>query len=111
MTPDERHRAPALWLVTSAIAASAAVAVWVGAFEAIQILVLTLACAAVARVIGRGRRPEGIAVRATWVDALALVALGVGIALLATTPGVSGDRGDQGRSVSSVSSSVPSTTS
>jgi hypothetical protein len=108
VTPDERHRAPALWLVTSAIAASAVVAIWVGTYEAILVLVLTLACAAVARVIGRGRRPEGVAVRATWVDALVLVALGVGIALLATTPGVSGDQDGQGRSVSSVSS-VPST--
>lgn len=102
MTPDERHRAPALWLVTSAIAASAGVAMWASAYEAILILVLTLTCAAVARVIGRGRRPEGVAVRATWVDALVLVALGVGIALLATTPGVSGDRDGQGRSVTSV---------
>lgn len=111
MTPDERHRAPALWLVTLAIAASAAVAMWVGAFEAILVLVVTLACAAVARVIGRGRRPEGVAVRATWVDVLVLVALAAGIVALAATPGVSGERDGQGRSVSSVSSSVPSITS
>lgn len=111
MTPDERHRAPALWLVTSAIAASAVVAVRVGPSEAILVLVVTLACAAVARVVGRGRRPEGVAVRTTWVDALVLIALALGIALLATTPGVSGDDDGQVRSVSAASTTTTSSSS
>lgn len=59
----------------------------VGAIPAVRVLIGTLALAAVARLIGRGRRPEGIAVRDTWVDLLILGGLAVALALLAA-PGV-----------------------
>lgn len=85
----ERHRAPALWLVTAAIAAALVVAMVVGPREAAGVLVVTLAAAAVARAVGRGRRPEGVAVRAAWVDAAVLLVLAAGIAVLALSPGVS----------------------
>ena len=84
----ERHRAPALWLVTAAIAAALGVAMVVGPREAAGVLVVTLAAAAIARVIGRGRRPEGVAVRAAWVDAAVLLVLAAGIAVLSLSPGV-----------------------
>jgi hypothetical protein len=84
----ERHRAPALWLVLAATVATVLTAQLAGVYPAIGVLIATLALAAVARLIGRGRRPEGIAVRATWVDLLILVALAGALALLAGTPGV-----------------------
>lgn len=87
--PDsERHRAPALWLVVTAIAVSCVVAVTAGAREASTVLVATLLAAAVSRLIRRGRRPEGIAVRSTWADVLVLVVLAVGIGVLMLAPGV-----------------------
>ena len=75
MTEEERHRAPALWLVVAALAVAVVVAAVVGAFEGLVLLSLTLAVAGVARAVGRGRRPEGVAVRSTWQDAAVLVAL------------------------------------
>ena len=59
----------------------------VGPYPAIGVLIATLVLAATARLIGRGRRPEGIAVRDTWVDLVILGGLGVALALLAA-PGV-----------------------
>ena len=89
--PDrpERHRAPALWLVLAAVVATVLTGRFVGAYPAVGVLVGTLALAALARLIGRGRRPEGIAVRATWVDLVILGVLAVALALLAGAPGVS----------------------
>lgn len=84
----ERHRAPALWLVTAAIVAAATVAVQVGTRAGIAVVVGTLGLAAGARVAFRGRRPEGVAVRAAWLDVIVLAALASAIAVLATTPGV-----------------------
>lgn len=84
----ERHRAPALWIVTAAILAAGTVAVQVSTRAGIALVVGTLALAAGARVAYRGRRPEGVAVRATWVDVVVLATLACSIALLATTPGV-----------------------
>jgi hypothetical protein len=84
----ERHRAPALWLTSAALAAAVVVAMLVGTRQAAAVLAAALAAAAVARVVGRGRRPEGVAVRATWLDVAILVVLAGGIAVLATTPGV-----------------------
>ena len=84
----ERYRAPALWLVTGAIIA----VTWVGlageARLAAVLLAVTLVCAGVSRLALRGRRPEGIAVRTTWVDVAVLTALATGIGVLASTPGV-----------------------
>lgn len=74
--------------MVSAIAVSCVVAVTVGAREAATVLVATLLAAAVSRLIRRGRRPEGIAVRSTWLDVLILVVLAVGIGLLLLAPGV-----------------------
>lgn len=88
--PDaaDRHRAPALWLVVLAIVASTVSAVRYGAFTGAAVLVCTLVLAAVARLIGRGRRPEGIAVRSTWIDVTILLGLAAGIGVLMLTPGV-----------------------
>lgn len=86
----EHHRAPALWLVVAAIALATGVAVWRGAFDGAAVLVSTLVVAAVARLVGRGRgrRPEGVAVRSTWVDVTVLLVLAAGIATLMLAPGV-----------------------
>lgn len=87
--PDtERHRAPALWLVVAALAATCAIAMTNGARAASATLVAVLVCAAAARLIGRGRSPEGIAVRSTWVDVVILLGLGIGIGILMLSPGV-----------------------
>lgn len=91
MTEEERHRAPAPWVVVACLAAGVAVTWFVGALPGLLVLVLVLAGAAVARLVGRGRRPVGIAVRSTWQDAAILLALAVTIAVLATTPGVAED--------------------
>jgi len=110
------HRAPALWLVALAVVAATGVTLLTDAQWGAMVLVLALGGAAVARVLGGGRRPEGIAVRAVWLDTVILLALAVGIALLSTTPGVAGGPGPgdlrgpppadvQGRSVVSTSSS------
>ena len=84
----ERHRAPALWLVVAALGAAAVAAAVDGAFTGAAVLVSTLVGAAVARIIGRGRRPEGIAVRSTWVDVTILLGLAAGIGVLMLAPGV-----------------------
>lgn len=84
----ERHRAPALWLVVVALAAVCVVAVLVGTREALAVLAGTLVSAAVARLVGRGRRPDGVAVRSTWVDVLVMLVLAAGIVALMFTPGV-----------------------
>lgn len=84
----EHHRAPALWLVVAAIALATGVAVWRGAFDGAAVLVSTLVVAAIARLVGRGRRPEGVAVRSTWVDVTVLLVLAAGIATLMLAPGV-----------------------
>ena len=84
----ERHTAPALWLVVLALCTAAVTAAVAGARPGAAVLVLTLLGAAAARLIGRGRRPEGIAVRSTWLDVVVLVLLAVGIAALMVSPGV-----------------------
>ncbi|WP_182111950.1 MULTISPECIES: hypothetical protein [unclassified Actinotalea] len=84
----ERHRAPALWLVVAALVVTVLVTVARGAFDGAAVLVSTLVVAAIARLIGRGRRPEGLAVRTAWVDATILLALAAGIATFMLTPGV-----------------------
>ncbi len=84
----ERHRAPALWLVGGAVALAAIAAVVVDARAALAVLVGTLGLAAGARLALRGRRPEGVAVRSTWVDVLVLAVLAIAISVLATAPGV-----------------------
>ena len=86
--PAERHRAPALWLVVAAIVLAPFAAWRWGAYEGLAVLVSTLVLAAVARLIGRGRRPEGIAVRSTWLDVVVLLGLALGIGVLMLTPGV-----------------------
>lgn len=91
MTPadqTERHTAPALWLVVAALAVASTAAVLDSARTAAAVVVVTLVAAAVARLLGRGRRPEGIAVRSTWVDVTVLLVLAVGITVLMLTPGV-----------------------
>lgn len=85
---SERHTAPALWVVVLGLVAAVVVAVVVDAGAAAAVLVAVLVGAAVARLIGRGRRPEGIAVRATWVDVLILVTLALGVGALGLAPGV-----------------------
>lgn len=87
-TEPERHTAPALWVVVLGLVAAVVVAVTVDAGAAAVVLVVVLTGAAVARLIGRGRRPEGIAVRATWVDVLILVTLALGVGALGLAPGV-----------------------
>ncbi|WP_149204294.1 DUF3017 domain-containing protein [Actinotalea subterranea] len=84
----ERHRAPALWLVVLALAVATLVTVLVEARTGVVLLAVTLVGAAIARLVGRGRRPEGIAVRSTWVDVTILLVLALGILLLVRTPGV-----------------------
>ncbi|MDT0165665.1 DUF3017 domain-containing protein [Actinotalea sp. AC32] len=84
----ERHRAPALWLVTLAIGVACVAAVVEGARSAALVLVATLVGAALARLTRRGREPEGIAVRSTWFDVVVLTGLAVGIFVLQTAPGV-----------------------
>lgn len=87
-TAAERHTAPALWLVVLCLVAATVTAAVAGARPGAAVLVLTLLGAAVARLVGRGRRPEGIAVRSTWLDVVVLVLLAVGIAALMVSPGV-----------------------
>jgi len=84
----ERYRAPALWLVVAAIVAVTWVGLVVDVRLATVLLAATLICAGAARLVLRGRRPEGIAVRAAWVDVTVLAALAAGIGVLASTPGV-----------------------
>ena len=84
----ERHRAPALWLVVAGLVTATVVSVVQDAERGALVLSVTLAGAAVARLVGRGRRPEGIAVRSTWLDVLVLLALAGGVAVLSLTPGV-----------------------
>ncbi|MCL3859901.1 DUF3017 domain-containing protein [Actinotalea sp. K2] len=86
--PAERHTAPALWLVVLALAGGAVTSVTVGARAGSLVVVGTLVLAAVARLLGRGRRPEGIAVRSTTFDVVLLLGLAVGVGLLLTTTGV-----------------------
>lgn len=89
MTEEERHRAPALWLVVGGLLVALGSAYVVGAAAGLVVLALTLAGAAVARLLRRGRRPEGVAVRSVWQDAAVLLALAAAISTLALTPGVS----------------------
>lgn len=96
--PVERHTAPALWLVVLALVGTTLTAVAAGARIAAAVLVATLVGAATARLIGRGRRPEGIAVRSTWLDVTVLLLLAGGIGLLMLAPGVAPDPGAAGRS-------------
>lgn len=84
----ERHQAPALWLVVLALIAVVLTARFNGALPALVVLASTLVIAAVSRLVGRGRRPDGIAVRSTWMDVTVLAVLAVGIAGLMFTPGV-----------------------
>ncbi|HQY33913.1 DUF3017 domain-containing protein [Actinotalea sp.] len=84
----EGHHAPALWLVVALIAVVTAVGTLVDVQLGAVLLAATLAGAAAARLVLRGRRPEGVAVRSTWADVTVLTALAVGIGVLATSPGV-----------------------
>lgn len=84
----ERHRAPALWLVTAAIVVAVLVTVAGSTHGAIAVVVAALGLSAAARLALRGRRPEGVAVRAVWADVVVLGVLAIGLALLAGTPGV-----------------------
>ena len=84
----ERHRAPALWLVTTAILVACVAAQVVDAQVGVAVIVGTLVAAAVARLVGRGRQPEGVAVRSTWLDAVILGGLAVAMGALAFAPGV-----------------------
>ena len=93
MTPapadhGERHTAPALWLAVLAVVGAVLAAWLASARTGAAVLVAALVGAAVARLVGRGRRPEGIAVRSTWVDVVVLLVLAAGVAVLLTTPGV-----------------------
>lgn len=97
MTEEERHRAPALWVVAGGVVASTGTAYVVGASEGLVVLALTLLGAAVARLLWRGRRPAGVAVRSVWQDAAILLALSAAIATLALTPGVSPGTGGTSR--------------
>lgn len=86
--PPERHTAPALWLVVLCLVLATLTAGIAGARAGATLLAATLAAAAVARLIGRGRRPEGIAVRSTWLDVVVLTTLAAGISVLMLSPGV-----------------------
>lgn len=88
VTSHERHRAPALWLVAAAVGLSVAAAALAGAEAGTLVLVVALLGSAIARVVGGGRRPEGVAVRSPWVDVAVLVALAVGIGALSLSRGV-----------------------
>ncbi len=80
-------------MVVGGLAVAIGAAYLVGAAEGLLALAVTLAGAAVARLLRRGRRPEGVAVRSTWQDAAVLLALAAAIAVLALTPGVSSGNG------------------
>jgi hypothetical protein len=84
----ERHRAPALWVVVAGIVLATVLAVVDGARPAAVVVGVTLLGAAIARLMRRGRRPEGIAVRSTWWDAVVLGVMASGILLLQSAPGV-----------------------
>ncbi|HEY3436379.1 MAG TPA: DUF3017 domain-containing protein [Actinotalea sp.] len=84
----DRHRAPALWLVVAALVVVTVSAVVWGARTGATLLAATLLASAVARLIGRGRRPEGIAVRSTTMDVTVLLFLALAVAILAASPGV-----------------------
>lgn len=92
MTPasqdPRQHRAPALWGVAVALVAACVLAVVDGARGGAGAIVSALVVAAVSRLVLRGRRPEGVAVRSTWVDVLLLGGLALGIFGLMFTPGV-----------------------
>ena len=103
--PVERHTAPALWLVVLALVGMTLTAVADGARTAAAVLVATLVGAAAARLIGRGRRPEGIAVRSTWLDVTVLLLLAVGIGLLTLAPGVALDPAATGSAARSAAGS------
>lgn len=83
MSPEPtRHRAPALWLVIVAIVLALLLAVLVDTDAGVLLLIVTLLGVAAARITYGGRQPEGLAVRAVWVDVLVLGALAIGLALL-----------------------------
>ncbi|WP_250447327.1 DUF3017 domain-containing protein [Actinotalea sp. C106] len=84
----ERHRAPALWLVATAIALACVATEVVDAQVGVVVIIGTLVAAAVARLVGRGRHPEGVAVRSTWQDAVTLGGLAVAMGVLVLAPGV-----------------------
>ena len=86
--PAERHTAPALWLVVAALVGVAVTAVADGARSAVAVLVATLLAAATARLVGRGRRPEGVAVRSTALDVVVLTTMAVALGVLMFSPGV-----------------------
>lgn len=100
MTEEERHRAPALWVVATGIAASLGLGLVAGATVGLLALAALLAGAAVARLVRRGRRPEGVAVRSVWQDAVVLLVLAGAIGVLALTPGVSTGTGGGSRQLS-----------
>lgn len=84
----ERHHGPALWLVTAAVAAATGLGALLGARVGGAVLVVALATAAIARLLGRGRRPVGVAVRSVWADVTVLAVLAIAIAALLVGPGV-----------------------
>ena len=71
-----------------AVVATTLVGAFQGARAGAGVLATTLLVAAVARLIRRGRRPEGIAVRSTTLDVAVLLFLTLAIAILAEAPGV-----------------------
>lgn len=85
--PD-RTRAPALWLVALGIAAATITAAVADARIGGFVLIGVLVSGAVARLVLRGRRPVGLAVRDTWADVVVLTVLAVGIVVLLGSPGV-----------------------
>lgn len=84
----ERTRAPALWLVALGIAAATIAAVVFDARAGGFVLIGVLGSGATARLVLRGRRPVGLAVRDTWADVVVLAVLAVGIIVLLGAPGV-----------------------
>lgn len=89
--PHEQHdrtRAPALWLVALGIAAATIAAAVSDARVGGFVLIGVLGAGATARLVLRGRRPVGLAVRDTWADVVVLTVLAVGIVVLLGSPGV-----------------------
>lgn len=78
----------ALRFVAAALVVTAVLAVTASASAAGAFLATSCALAAVLRGVLRGRRPPGLAVRATMTDVAVLVALALAIGVLSFSPGV-----------------------
>ena len=89
MTPaTESSRGLVLWLVLGAVALACLAAVAHSARAGVAVLVATLVLLAAVRGRLRGRRPEGLAIRATGLDVAMMLAAAVALTVLSTTPGV-----------------------